>query len=509
MQKQSRREFLKTLGLAAGSLSMWSRCLGAAGTTAQGGKRPNIIYIMSDDHASHALSCYGSKINKTPNLDRIANEGMRFTNAFCTNSICAPCRAVVLTGKYSHINGLTDNVARFDGSQQTFPKLLQQAGYETAMVGKWHLKTDPTGFDYWNILPGQGVYYNPVTIEMGQRKQHTGYVTDVITNSCLEWLKARTTDKPFCLMFHHKAPHREWEPGPAHLNLYDDVTVPEPETLFDDYSGRGRAAHEQDMTIAKTMNRKDLKLTPPANLTSEQKQAWDAAYGPENEAFEQANLQGDELVRWKYQRYIKDYLRCIASVDDNVGRLLDYLDESGLAQNTIVIYTSDQGFYLGDHGWFDKRFMYEESLRMPLLVRCPGRIRPASVNDDIVLNLDFAETFLDYAGVPIPADMQGRSLRPILEGHTPDDWRTSMYYHYYEYPAVHSVKRHYGIRTQRYKLMHFYHDIDEWELYDLKTDPQELRSVYSDPKYADIVAELKAQLKQLRARYNDTTGAPA
>ncbi len=510
MQMQTRRAFLKTLGLAAGSagaLAMWSRRT-EAGERSQAGKRPNIIYIMSDDHASHALSCYGSKINKTPNLDRIATEGMRFTNAFCTNSICAPCRAVVLTGKYSHVNGITDNVARFDGSQQTFPKLLQQAGYETAMVGKWHLKTDPTGFDYWNVLPGQGRYYNPVTIEMGQRKQHTGYVTDIITDQCLSWLKGRRSDKPFCLMFHHKAPHREWEPGPDHLDLYDDVTMPEPETLFDDYSGRGRAAKEQDMTIAKTMNAKDLKLTPPPNLTPEQEQAWDAAYGPKNEAFAKANLEGQELVRWKYQRYIKDYLRCIASVDDNVGRLLNYLDESGLAKDTIVVYTSDQGFYLGDHGWFDKRFMYEESLRMPLLVRFPGRIRPGSVNDDMVLNLDFAETFLDYAGVAVPGDMQGRSLRPVLEGRTPSDWRTSTYYHYYEYPAVHSVKRHYGIRTRRYKLIHFYHDIDEWELYDLQTDPQELRSVYDDPKYADVVAELKGQLKQLRARYKDTTGKP-
>ncbi len=509
MQRQTRREFLKTLGLVAGSaagLSMWSGRVATGRARAQTGKRPNIIYIMADDHASHALSCYGSKINKTPNLDRLAEEGMRFRNALCTNSICAPCRAVVLTGKYSHVNGVTDNVKTFDGSQQTFPKLLQQAGYETAMIGKWHLKTDPTGFDYWNILPGQGLYYNPVTIEMGQRKQHIGYVTDIITDQCLAWLKQRTTDKPFCLMFHHKAPHREWEPGPDHLTLYDGVTLPEPDTLFDDYAARGRAAKEQDMTIAKTMNKRDLKFVAPTNLTPEQKKTWDAAYGPKNEAFEKANLQADELIRWKYQRYIKDYLRCIASVDDNVGRLLDYLDESGLANDTIVVYTSDQGFYLGDHGWFDKRFMYEESLRMPLLVRYPGRIQPGSVNDDIVLNLDFAETFLDYAGVPKPADMQGRSLRPVLGGHTPKDWRTSMYYHYYEYPAVHSVKRHYGIRTQRHKLIHFYHDIDEWELYDLETDPQELHSVYDDPNYAGVVTELRLQLKRLRAQYKDTTG---
>jgi len=508
MKRQTRREFLKTLGLVAGACSVLPRgiCTGQGSSDAK--RRPNIIFIMSDDHASHALSCYGSKINKTPNLDRIAEDGMRFTNSFCTNSICAPCRAVILTGKYSHLNGVIDNAVKFDGAQQTFPKLLQQAGYETAIVGKWHLKTDPTGFDYWNILPGQGVYYNPAMIEMGQRKKYTGYVTDIITDHALGWLKERKRDKPFCLMFHHKAPHRNWQPGPGHLTLYDDRKVPEPGTLFDDYEGRGRAAKEQDMSIEKTMNEADLKLTAPGGLTPEQKAKWDAAYGPKNKAFEEANLQGQDLVRWKYQRYIKDYLRCIASVDENVGRLLDYLDTSGLAKDTVVLYTSDQGFYLGDHGWFDKRFMYEESLRMPLLVRYPKEIRAGSVNDDIVLNLDFGETFLDYAGVSAPGDMQGRSLRPLLQGHPPDDWRTSMYYHYYEYPAVHSVKRHYGVRTRRHKLIHFYNDIDEWELYDLKNDPDELRNVYSDPEYTDVVKELKGELSRLRTQYGDTTGAP-
>jgi len=512
MKRTSRREFLKSLGVVATSapvLSMFPGCAGIGQAAGEPRKRPNIIFIMSDDHASHALSCYGSKVNKTPNLDRIAQEGMRFTNSFCTNSICGPCRAVILTGKYSHINGFKDNGSRFDGSQQTFPKLLQQAGYETAMVGKWHLKTDPTGFDYWNILPGQGAYYNPAMIEMGQRKKYTGYVTDIITDHALSWLKGRDQEKPFCLMYHHKAPHRRWEPGPDYLTMYDDVTIPEPDTLFDDYSGRGRAAHEQDMSIAKTMTANDLKLTPMKRLTPEQKAKWDAAYGPKNEAFEKANLQGKELVRWKYQRYMKDYLRCIASVDHNVGRVLDYLDESGLAQDTIVVYTSDQGFYLGDHGWFDKRFMYEESLRMPLLVRYPRAVRAGSVKEDIVLNLDFGETFLDYAGVPVPPDMQGRSLRPVLEGRTPKDWRSSMYYHYYEYPAVHSVKRHYGVRTERYKLIHFYNDIDEWELYDLKKDPQEMRSVYDDPKYAGVVRELKAELRRLREQYQDAEGGSA
>ncbi|MBP7053078.1 MAG: sulfatase [Phycisphaerae bacterium] len=506
MKGQTRREFLKTLGAAAG-FSLLGGGIGRGQASGATG-RPNILFIMTDDHASHAMSCYGSKINKTPNLDRIANEGMRFTNSFCTNSICAPCRAVILTGKYSHLNGLIDNSVTFDGSQQTFPKLLQEAGYETAIIGKWHLKSDPTGFDYWNILPGQGVYYNPVTIEMGRQKKHEGYVTDILTDYAIDWMKGRKEGKPFCLMFHHKAPHREWEPGPKYLTLYDDVEIPEPATLFDDNAGRGRAAKEQDMTIEKTLTKRDVKLVTPGRLTPEQQAKWDAAYGPKIKAFEEANLQGKDLVRWKYQRYIKDYLRCIASVDESVGKVLDYLDQSGLARNTVVIYTSDQGFYLGDHGWFDKRFMYEISLRMPLLVRYPKEIRAGSVNSDIVLNLDFAETFLDWAGVPVPADMQGRSLRLLLQGRTPPDWRTSMYYHYYEYPAVHSVKRHYGVRTERYKLIHFYNDIDEWELYDLKTDPDERQNVYNDPQYAEIVQELKAKLKQLRAQYNDTTGAP-
>jgi arylsulfatase A-like enzyme len=463
---------------------------------------------MTDDHASHAMSCYGSKINKTPNLDRLAKEGMLFNNSFCTNSICAPCRAVILTGKYSHINGVIDNRKKFDGSQQTFPKLLQNVGYETAMIGKWHLKTEPTGFDYWNVLPGQGTYYNPAMIEMDQRKKYMGYTTDIITDHALKWLKERTGEKPFCLMYHHKAPHRRWEPGPKYLTMYDDVMIPEPDNLFDDYSNRGRAAKEQDMSIEKTMTDSDLKLIPPRNLTAEQQELWDAAYEPKNEAFRNANLKGKDLVRWKYQRYIKDYLRCIASVDENVGRVLDYLDRTGLTKNTVVFYTSDQGFYLGDHGWFDKRFMYEESLRMPLLVRYPKEVKAGSINNDIVLNLDFAATFLDFAGLPTPLDIQGRSIRKILQGNTPPDWRQSMYYHYYEYPAVHSVKRHYGIRTKRYKLIHFYHDIDEWELYDLKKDPKEMYNIYNVPTNAGLVKKLKAELKLLRKKYKENIGTP-
>jgi arylsulfatase A-like enzyme len=438
---------------------------------------------MTDDHAAHAISCYGSKINQTPNLDRLATEGMRFNNCFCTNSICAPSRAVILTGKYSHLNGVIDNAVTFNGSQQTFPKLLQRAGYETAIIGKWHLKSDPTGFDYWNILPGQGVYYNPAMIEMGQRKKYTGYVTDIITDLCLKWLKERSGDKPFCLMYHHKAPHREWEPDEKHARMYEDVEIPVPETFDDDYKTRCAAAQQQEMTIERHLNRQDLKMDPPEGLA------------------------GQELKKWKYQRYIKDYLRCVASVDDNIGRLLDYLDACGLTENTIVVYASDQGFYLGDHGWFDKRFMYEHSLRMPLLVRYPKQIKPGSINNAIVLNLDFAPTFLDFAGVTPPNDMQGRSLRPLLKGSAPQNWRTSMYYHYYEYPAVHMVKRHYGVRTRRYKLIHFYYDIDAWELYDLEKDPNELNNVYDDPAYTDVVKQLKAELERLRKEYKDTTGS--
>ncbi len=484
-------------------LAMFCCCLEVCRAAQDGNRRPNIIYIMSDDHASHAISAYGSKINKTPNLDRLADEGMLFRNAFCTNSICGPCRAVVLTGKYNHLNGFTTNGKTFDGSQQTVAKLLRKAGYQTAVVGKWHLRSQPTGFDYWHVLIGQGPYYNPPMKTAQGTVKHTGYTTDVITDEALKFLQEkRDRSKPFFLMYQHKAPHRNWQPGPKHLNLYDDVTIPEPETLFDDWTGRGTAAHTQKMTVAEHLSPNDLKLVPQRGLTETQTGLWNKAYAAKNRAFEEAHLQGDDLVRWKYQRYIKDYLRCIASVDDNVGRLLDYLDESGLAKSTIVIYTSDQGFYLGDHGWFDKRFMYEESLRSPLLVRWPGHVKPGSVSNEIVLNLDFAETFLDVAGEPAPDDMQGRSLVPILEGNTPADWRRSMYYRYYEFPGPHSVRKHYGVRTDRYKLI-FFHELDEWELFDLQNDPNELKSVYAEPEYADVVKELKSELQRLKAHYKD------
>lgn len=463
---------------------------------------PNIVFIFADDHAYQAIGAYGSVINHTPNIDRLAAEGMLFENCFVTNSICGPSRAVILTGKYSHINGFHRNGLKFDGSQQTFPKLLQQAGYQTVVIGKWHLGSDPTGFDYWDILIGQGPYYNPPMIDNAARKVRDGYTTDVITDLALDWLQSkRDTSKPFMLMFQHKAPHRSWQPSPKHLAMYDDVTIPEPATLFDDYATRGTAAKTQDMTIAKTLTDYDLKFRPPGNLTDEQREIWHAAYDPKNEAFRAAQLTGDDLVRWKYQRYIKDYLRCVASLDDNIGRVLDYLDESGLASNTIVIYSSDQGFYLGEHGWFDKRWIYEPSLRTPLIVRWPDVTEPGTRTDAIVSNLDFAETFLDVAGVDQPSDMQGRSLKPILQGEAPHDWRTSFYYHYYEFPAVHSVRRHYGVRDQRYKLIHFY-NIDEWEFYDLKDDPLEVRNAFDDPDYAPIIGRLMQELQRLRRQYD-------
>jgi len=463
--------------------------------------RPNILFVFSDDHAAHAISAYGSKINQTPNIDRLAREGMLFQHCFVTNSICAPSRAVILTGKHSHLNGVLTNGNRFDTRQTTFVGLLRQAGYQTAVIGKWHLGNPPIMFDYWRVLIGQGTYYNPRFQTPEGVVNLTGYTTDLITDLALDWLEnKRDKTKPFLLMYQHKAPHREWLPGPKHLRLYSDIQIPEPATLFDDYRGRTSAAAKTTMTIAKDLTELDLKLTLPKYLNEEQRKMIEEAYSAENEAFRQANLQGEDLVRWKYQRYIKDYLRCVAAVDENLGRVLDYLDRTGLAVNTVVMYSSDQGFFLGEHGWFDKRWMYEESARMPLIVRWPGVVKPGSESSYLVQNLDFAETFLDIAGVPIPEEMQGRSLVPLLKGETPPNWRRSIYYRYYEYPAVHDVQRHEGVRTLRYKLIHYYL-IDEWELFDLEKDPDELRSVYDDPVYAPIVKLLKAEMARLRTHY--------
>jgi len=458
-------------------------------------QRPNILFVMSDDHASHAMSCYGSRINETPNIDRIAQGGMRFDNCFCTNSICTPSRATILTGTYNHVNKVTTLASKMDGRLLTFPKLLQGRGYQTAIIGKWHLGHggihDPTGFDYWIVLPGQGLYHDPLMIEMGVEKVIKGYATDLITDYSLDWLRHRDTSKPFCLLCHHKAPHRPWEPDKGHATMYEDVDIPEPETFNDDYSNRARAAAEARMRIDRDLRASDLKRPVPPGLSLQ------------------------EEKKWKYQRYIKDYLRCVASIDDNVGRMLDYLDQEGLTENTIVIYTSDQGFFLGDHGWYDKRFMYEESLRMPFIVRYPREIGPGSISKDIILNVDFPPTFLDYAGIDIPDEMQGRSFRALLNGELPEDWQTTMYYRYWMHLAHHNVYAHYGVRTLRYKLIYYYADalgqpgaIDdprepEWELFDLDSDPSELCSVYDDPAYADVVRELKEELHRLQAQVGD------
>ena len=477
-------------------------------------ERPNILFIFTDDHCQQALSAYDPSRITTPNMDRIANEGMLFDRCYVTNGICGPSRAVIQTGKHSHLNGFIRNGNTFNGDQQTFPKLLQKSGYQTAVIGKWHLKSTPQGYNYFDVLVGQGPYYNPpmkTNNDAGEvvTNKHVGYTTDIITDKTLAWLKdGRDPKKPFMLMYQHKAPHRNWQRGPKYLNWLDDKTIPEPKTLWDNYEGRESPAANQAMTVAKHLSANDLKLDQPRGLTSEQLKAWNTAYGPTITAPAAAKLEGKELVKLKYQRYVKDYLRCVKSVDDGIGEVLDYLDEAGLADNTIVIYSSDQGWYLGEHGWFDKRWMYEESLKTPLLVRWPGTIKPGSVNrTDIASNLDFASTFLDVAGVPVPEDIQGASLVPLFKGETPADWRKSFYYHYYEFPGAHSVNRHYGVTNGRHKLIHYYGpnhgggEIDTWELFDLKMDPYELKSEFKNPEYAKIRKSLDIELQRLREHY--------
>jgi len=505
----TRRGFL---GVSAAALSSW--VLGCtAPRPGKGGRargRPNILFIFADDHAWQAISAYGSRVNETPHIDRIAEEGVLFRNCTVTNSICAPSRAVVLTGKHSHLNGVTDNGKhrRFDPAQVTFPRLLHAAGYQTGFVGKWHLASEPVGFDDYCRLIGQGAYYNPDMIRNGKKVRFQGYTTEIITRLTLDWLEQRDPGRPFIMMCQHKAPHRNWMPGPRQIHLYENEVIPEPETLFDDYAGRASPARLQEMTIARHLREvEDLKITPPGDssrvtrrMTPEQRRIWDAAYEPRNERYRRLAPRGKDRVRYYYQRYMKDYLRCVAGVDESVGELLDYLDRRGLAEDTIVVYSSDQGFYLGEHGWFDKRWMYKESFRMPFIVRWPGVTPPGTENTALVQNLDFAETFLDAAGLPVPEEMQGRSLVPLLRGETPPDWRKSVYYHYYEYPAVHAVRRHEGVSTGRYKLIHYYR-MGEWELFDLLKDPRELHSVYDDPAYARVRKELKAELARLKKRY--------
>ena len=483
-------------------------------------KPMNILNIMCDDHSYQTISAYDHRFIETPNIDRIANEGVRFTNSFVANSLSGPSRACLLTGKHSHKNGFTDNTKRFDGSQQTFPKLLQQAGYQTAVVGKWHLTSDPTGFDYWNILTGQGDYYNPYFIDNGEKKQIEGYATNITTDLALDWLdNKRDKDKPFCLLLHHKAPHRTWMPDTCDLDLYEDIVYPVPETFYDKYEGR-IAASEQEMSIIEDMDLVyDLKMADKENeihtttgleesgrslynrMTPAQKAAWDKHYDPIIKKFKEQKLTGRALAEWKYQQYMHDYLRVIHSIDRNVGRVLDYMKKSGLLENTIIVYTSDQGFYMGEHGWFDKRFMYEESFRTPMLVRFPGGVKCDI--PEIVQNIDHAATDLKLAGVPVPEDIQGDSYLPLLKGEKPKDWRTSLYYHFYEYPAEHAVKRHYGVRTDRYKLIHFYHDIDVWELYDLQNDPMEMHNIYNEPGNEALIDSLKAELRKLQKQYDD------
>lgn len=490
--------------------------------------RPNILFIFTDDHAPHAIGAYDGwlkSVDPTPNIDRLAAEGMLFENSFCTNSICGPSRAVIQTGKHSHKNGFMNNGNEFDWEQQTFPKLLQHSGYQTAIFGKSHLKGEPRGYDDWMVLPGQGLYYNPDLITPEGRKRIDGHCTDVVTDLALEWLEEkRDAEKPFMLMVQHKAPHRNWMPALRHLDLYADIDLPEPDTLFDKWEDNTLAAQYQELEIDGHMDLNyDLfvDLTPDfeeessekrkdrsawhnmKRMTEEQMEAWRAAYGPRDEAFHEANLTGKDLVRWKYQRYAKNYLRCVKGVDESVGTLMDKLEELELDDNTVVIYCSDQGFYIGDHGWYDKRWMYEESLKMPLIVKWPGVTEPGSRNRDLVQNLDYASTFLDIANARIPNDLQGKSLMSLLQGLEEGDFRDAIYYHYYEYPSVHMVPRHYGIRTDRYKLMHFYQfGPEQWELYDLQEDPDELSNIYETAD-AELVADLKQQLEDLRVHYED------
>jgi arylsulfatase A-like enzyme len=468
-------------------------------------ERPNIIFIFSDDHAEHALSCYGSKVNQTPNMDRIAREGVRFANSFVTNSICTPSRATLLTGQYSHLNGVPV-FNRFDGSRPNVAKLLQSAGYHTGIMGKWHLGTDPTGFDRWIVLPGQGVYINPNFLVPGARLTIEGYCTDITGDLGIEFLETRPKEKPFFLMLHQKAPHREWTPTERHRMMFKDKIIPEPETLFDDYATRPVALPENQQTVAHDLTRRDLKLSPPPELKP----------GPERQQWlntkpvmveitgadgKKEMLTGPELVKWKYQRYMQDYLACVQGVDDSVGKVLDYLDKTGLSKNTVIFYSSDNGFFLGDLGLFDKRFMYEPGLRVPLIAKGPG-IKAGAVPDQFVLNIDLAPTFMDLAGEKIPEWMQGRSLVPLLHGEKPADWRTSMYYRYYHDPGHHNTRAHLGVRTATHKLIHYWKK-DAWELFDLTKDPTEQHNLIDDPAQADRIAELKRELSRLQKEFKD------
>jgi len=490
-------------------LAALAACALTGSAVAADPKQPNIVFIFSDDHALQAISAYnygGLSLNQTPNIDRLAKEGAIFQNNFCANSICSPSRATVLTGKHSHLNGVTQ-WQRFDGSQYTFPKDLQKAGYKTAIFGKWHLESDPTGFDEWMVHPGQGSYYNPDFLFAGGKKRIEGYATDVTTDLSLDFIKRHKDDgKPFLVMCQYKAPHRTWQPAPTTLSNYNGHKFPEPANFFDTYAGRAPAAKNK-MEIGRDL-KMDYDLKYPAEKSAEfgrmtptQKEAFKAAFEKVNSEFAAHPLTGTDLAHWKYQRYLTDYLRCVDCVDANVGRILDYLKASGLDQNTIVVYSSDQGFYLGEHGWFDKRWMYEESFRMPLLVRWPGVVKPGTAVKQLTQNIDFAPTFLEAAGLPAPAEIQGKSLVPLLKGEKVP-WRDALYYHYYDGPGEHGVAKHYGVRTERYKLIRFYAPADNtWELYDLEKDPKEMKSVYNEPAYAAIREQLTKRLEELKQQY--------
>ncbi len=475
-------------------------------------QRPNIIYIMADDHAKQAISAYGGlydSLAPTPNIDRLAKEGMLFNNVFCTNAICGPSRASIITGKYSNENGYYKNESggQFNPNQWTFPEEMHKNGYQTAMFGKWHLGSVPRGFDYFKYHEGagqQGFYWNPVYNENGKTVTEKGYATNLTTNFALDWLKtASKNGKPFCMLLQFKAPHRNWDPDKKYEKLWEDIEMPYPETFNDNYKTREQTAGNTDMTMD-FLNRKDMKLTPPEGLKGRELQKWYSYGNKRGENWKpKPGMTEEESRKWKFQVYIKDYLACIKSVDDNVGRVLKYLDDNGLAENTIVIYTADQGFYLGEHGFFDKRFIYEESLRMPFLVRYPAKVKAGSVNNDIITNIDFAPTILEAAGMKTPEEVQGTSFYSNLLGKTPTDWQNEMYYHYYEFPFWHHVQPHYGIRNERYKLAHFYYNIDVWEFYDLQKDPNELNNAINAPEYQDVIAKMKVELKNLMVKYDD------
>jgi arylsulfatase A-like enzyme len=502
-----RREFVRTAGIMGSTLIGGSLVKGRGLSLGAlfSDSRPNIVFIMADDHAAHAIGAYGSHVNRTPNIDRLAQQGMVLRNVFATNAVCTPSRASILTGQYSHINGVPV-FNRFDSTRQTVARLLQAGGYHTGIVGKWHLGSDPVGFNRWEILPGQGVYFDPILYTAtGEKKYEGRYATDVITDLAIDFLQARPTDRPFFLMVHHKAPHRPWVPDEAHRKMFEDRWIPEPPTLWDSYATRTDALHENEQRVFADLTRNDLKLPPPPNLAGSDLAKW-LSTKPDQAIVTRGGqtdtLKGESLARWKYQRYMQDYLATIQSIDDNVGRLLDILEREKLSCNTMVIYTSDQGFFLGDHGLYDKRFMYDESIRMPFLVRWPEVIAPGSQSDAIALNVDFAETFLDAAGLPVPADMQGRSLLPLLRGRRPADWRTSMYYRYYHDPGDHNTRAHYGVRTETHKLIYFWKK-DQWELFDLVNDPYELHNLYGQPGQEQLAAALKAELQRLRKELRD------